>query len=83
MSKKIKFKALIDNKVSHESHKYFTVTMNEEKRFHKLKESFRMMKSQRCHIEREKWIQDNEKWILIQLSKKMKELIKTDKRFQN
>ena len=41
-----------------------------------------MMKSQRRHIEREKWTQDNKKWILIQLLKNMKELIKIYKRFQ-
>ena len=43
-------KTLIDNEVSHE---YFTAIINEERNYHELIESIRMMKSQRSDIEKE------------------------------
>ena len=46
-------KALADNEISHED---FTTIINEEKHYHEVKESIRMMKSQRSDIERNKLI---------------------------
>ena len=46
-------KSLKNNKISHED---FTTTMNEERNYRELKESIRMMKSQRSDIERNKLI---------------------------
>ena len=43
-------KTLIDDEVSHE---YFTAIINEERNYHELIESIRMMKSQRSDIEKE------------------------------
>ena len=41
--------ALIDQEISHED---FTTTINEEKNYRKLKETMRMIKSQRSHTEK-------------------------------
>ena len=51
-------KALIDNEISHEG---FTTIFNEESNYHELKESIRMMKSQRSDIERNKLIEDGKR----------------------
>ena len=42
-------KALIDNEISHED---FTTIINEERNYHKLKESIIMIKSQKNDIEK-------------------------------
>ena len=49
-------KALIDNEMSYED---FRPVINEERNYRELKESIRMMKSQRSHIERNKLIEDD------------------------
>ena len=54
-------KALIDNEMSYED---FRPVINEERNYRKLKESIRMMKSQRSNIERNKLI-ENDKGICI------------------
>ena len=53
------FKALINNEISHED---FETIINEEKKYRKLKESIRMMNSQRSDVE---------KTILIEKGKKI------------
>ena len=53
------FKALINNEISHED---FETIINEEKKYLKLKESIRMMNSQRSDVE---------KTILIEKGKKI------------
>ena len=56
--KNTKSKALIDNEIIHEG---FTTINKEEKICRKLKESIRMMKSQRRNIEKNKLIEDGKR----------------------
>ena len=49
--------------------------MSAEKMYRELKESIRIMKSQRSDIERDKLIKDCKKWELMKLLSKMEELI--------
>ena len=63
-------KALIDNEINHDD---FTIIMNGEKKYRKLKESTRMMKSQRGIIEKHELIDDGKKWGLMKSWKKIKE----------
>ena len=49
--------------------------MSAEKMYRELKESIRIMKSQRSDIERDKLIKDGKKWELMKLLSKMEELI--------
>ena len=49
--------------------------MSAEKMYRELKESIRIMKSQRSDIERDKLIKDGKKWELVKLLSKMEELI--------
>ena len=46
--------ALIDNEISHED---FMTILNEEKKYRELKESIRMMNSQRIHAEKSSLIE--------------------------
>ena len=46
---------LIDNKISHET------IINEERNYHELKQSIRMMKSQRSNIERNTLIENGKR----------------------
>ena len=67
IEKKI-FEALINNEIGHEG---FMIAINEERNYRELKESIRMMKSQRSNTEEVK------KWgggggVLMKLSNKMK-----------
>lgn len=48
--------------------------MNEADKSHKLKESIRMLKSDKSDIKRGKLIKDGRKWKLIKLLSKMKSL---------
>ena len=45
--------ALINNEISHED---FMTILNEEKKYQKLKESIRMMNSQRSDVEKIVWV---------------------------
>ena len=65
-------KALIDNEISHED---FTTIIDEERNYCELKESIRIMESQRSNIERNKLIEDGKGIGFVKLSDKMKELI--------
>ena len=48
--------------------------MNEADKYHKLKESIRMLKSDKSDIKRGKLIKDGRKWELVKLLSKMKSL---------
>ena len=50
--------ALIDQEISHED---FTTTINEEKNYRKLKETIRMIKSQRSHTGKKNLIEESKK----------------------
>ena len=50
--------ALINNEISHE---YFMTILNEEKEYRELKESIRMMNSQRSDVEKISLIEEGEK----------------------
>ena len=52
------FKALINNEISHED---FETIINEEKKYLKLKESIRMMNSQRSDVEKTSLIEKGKK----------------------
>ena len=52
------FEALINNEISHED--YMTI-MNEEKKYRELKESIRMMNSQRSDVEKVSLIEEGKK----------------------
>ena len=52
------YEALISNEVSHED---FMTTINEEKKYRKLKESIRMMNSQRSDAEKINLIEEGKK----------------------
>ena len=51
-------KALVDNEISHED---FETTINEGKKYRELKESIRMMNSQRSHAEKVSLIEKEKK----------------------
>ena len=51
-------KALIDNEITHEN---FTTIINEESNYCELKESIRMMKSQKSDIERNKLLENGKR----------------------
>ena len=51
-------KALMDNKISHED---FETIINEEKKYRELKESIRMMNSQRSDAEKVNLIEESKK----------------------
>ena len=55
-------KALTDNEISHED---FETIINEEKKYRELKESIRMMNSQRSDAEKVNLIEEGKKWVLI------------------
>ena len=50
--------ALINNEISHED---FTTILNEEKKYRELKESIRMMNSQRSNVEKISLIEEGKK----------------------
>ena len=51
-------KALVDNEISHED---FETIINEEKKYRELKESIRMMNSQRSDVEKTNLIEEGKK----------------------
>ena len=64
--------ALIKNKITHED---FMIVVNEEKKYRELKESIRMMNSQRSDAEKLSLIEEGKKWVLMKLLSAMKLLI--------
>ena len=65
--------ALINNEISHED---FVTIINEEKKYRELKESIRMMNSQRSDAEKKKtWLKKVKKLVLMKLLNRMKLLI--------
>ena len=64
--------ALINNEISHED---FVTIINEEKKYRELKESIRMMNSQRSDAEKINLIEEGKKMVLIKLLSVMKLLI--------
>ena len=64
--------ALINNEISHED---FMTIINEEKKYRELKESIRMMNSQRSDAEKISLIEEGKKWVLMKLLSAMKLLI--------
>ena len=64
--------ALINNDISH---KDFMTIINEEKNYRELKESIRMMNSQRIDIEKNNLIEDGKKQALMKLLSKRNEII--------
>ena len=52
------FEALTNNEISHED---FLTIMNEEKKYRELKDSIRMMNSERSDVEKTKLIEDGKK----------------------
>ena len=65
-------KALMDNEISHED---FETIINEEKKYRELKESIRMMNSQRSDTKKLVWLKKAKKWVLMKLLNVMKLLI--------
>ena len=65
-------KALINNDISH---KDFMTIINEEKNYRELKESIRMMNSQRSDTEKNNLIEDGKKQALMKLLIKRNEII--------
>ena len=65
-------KALMDNEISHE---HFEAIINEEKKYRELKESIRMMNSQRSNAGKVNLIEEGKKKVLIKLLRVMKLLI--------
>ena len=65
-------KALMDNEISHED---FETIINEEKKYRELKESIRMMNSQRSDAEKVNLIQEGKKIGIKKLLSEMKLLI--------
>ena len=51
-------KALVDNEISHED---FEIVINEEKKYRELKESIRVMNSQRSDVEKVNLIEEGNK----------------------
>ena len=65
--------ALINNEISHED---FVTIINEEKKYHELKERIKMMNSERSDVEKVILIEeDKKKWVLMRLLSVMKLLI--------
>ena len=64
--------ALINNDISH---KDFMTIINEEKNYRELKESIRMMNSQRVDTEKNNLIEDGKKQALMKLLSKRNEII--------
>ena len=64
--------ALMDNEISHED---FQTIINEEKKYRELKESIRMMNSQRSDAEKISLIEEGKKQVLMKLLSVMKLLI--------
>ena len=64
--------ALMDNEISHED---FQTIINEEKKYRELKESIRMMNSQRSDAEKISLIEEGKKQVLMKLLSLMKLLI--------
>ena len=56
--------ALINNEISHED---FIAIINEEQKYQKLKESIRMMNSQRIDTKKNNLIEEGKKYALIKL----------------
>ena len=67
--------ALINNKVSHENF-IIIIIINEEKKYRELKESIRIMNSQRSDAEDNDLIEEGKKKVLMKLFSAMK-LLKT------
>ena len=65
--------ALINNEISHED---FMTILNEEKKYRELKESIRMMNSQRSDAEKISLIEEGKKQVLMRLLSVMKSLIR-------
>ena len=59
--------ALIDNEISHED---FMTILNEEKKYRELKESIRMMNSQRIHAEKINLIEYGKKIVVNEVIKR-------------
>ena len=64
--------ALINNEISHED---FMTILNEEKKYRELKESIRMMNSQKIDVEKISLIEEGKKQVLMKLLSAMKLLI--------
>ena len=64
--------ALINNDISH---KDFMTIINEEKNYRELKESIRMMNSQRIDTEKNNLIEDGKKQALMKILSKRNEII--------
>ena len=65
--------ALINNEISHED---FVTIINEEKKYHELKERIKMMNSERSDVEKVILIEEGKKkWVLMRLLSVMKLLI--------
>ena len=64
--------ALINNEISHEN---FMTVLNEEKKSRELKESIRMMNSQRNDVDKPSLIEEGKKKILMKLLRAIKLLI--------
>ena len=64
--------ALINNEISHED---FMTILNEEKKYRELKESIRMMNSQKSDVEKLSLIEEGKKQVLMKLLSVMKLLI--------
>ena len=62
------FEALINSEISHED---FTTIINEKKNYRELKESIRMMKTQRSNTEKPVWLKEVKKKALMKLLDKM------------
>ena len=61
-------KALIYNEIIHE---YFTTIINEERNYWELKESIRMMKSQKSDTEKNNLIEEDKNWAVMKLLDKI------------
>ena len=62
----------MDNEISHED---FETIINEEKKYRELKESIRMMNSQRSDAEKVNLIEEGKKQVLMKLLNAMRLLI--------
>ena len=71
-------KALIDNEISHD---YFIIIMNEEENYRKMKESIRMMKSQRSDTEKNNLIEEGKRTSIDKIIKH-NEIINNDLKSQ-
>ena len=64
--------ALINNEIGHED---FVIIINEDKKYRELKQSIRMMNSQRSDTEKINFIEEGKKLVLMKLLSIMKLLI--------